>query len=134
LGLSVFGLAERRVLAQTLFKELDKDGSGGLSPQELRGYKTLLFTGRSQEERADERKWAPGDERRKPTKAPPSDGSGKDLDFAGFVQMFEDKVTNEKQPHGHHKAFMALDKNADNYIQPHELNGLERYIRNHPDL
>ena len=39
-----------------------------------------------------------------PTKAPPSDGSGKDLDFAGFVQMFEDKVTNEKQPHGHHKA------------------------------
>ena len=48
MGLSVFGLAERRVPAQTLFKELDKDGSGGLSPQELRGYKTLLFTGRSQ--------------------------------------------------------------------------------------
>ena len=48
--------------------------------------------------------------------------------------MFEHKVTNEKQPHGHHKAFMALDKNTDNYIQPHELNGLERYIRNHPDL
>ena len=32
------------------------------------------------------------------------------------------------------KAFIAMDKNEDNVLQPHELNPLERWIRHHPDL
>ena len=145
-----------------LFKRLDVDKSGTLSAEELKGHKSLLYTGRTHADRARQRKW--GDhESSHPRKTPPSKGrgeaGGKDLTFAEFEEQYKGRVTNEKQPHGHHKAFLAyvdlrrcschcawphvaiklfaarrLDRNEDNFIQPHELNALDRWIRSHPDL
>ena len=93
-----------------LFKELDLDKSGALSAEELTGYKSLLYTGRTHADRAGERTWQ-DHESRDPRKAPPSQGlgeaGGKDLTFAEFEERYRDQVTNEKQPHGHHRAFIA---------------------------
>lgn len=97
-----------------LFKRLDVDKSGTLSAEELKGHKSLLYTGRTH---AGDRTW--GDhESRHPRKAPPSQGrgegaGGKDLSFAEFEEQYKGRVTNEKQPHGHHKAFLAY---VDHYI------------------
>lgn len=94
----------------SLFKELDVDDSGGLSTEELKAFKSLLFTGKSHTERSGERKW-PDHASRDPRKAPASQGKGeaggKDLTFAEFEELYKDQVTSAKQPHGHHKAFLA---------------------------
>ena len=93
-----------------LFKELDLDRSGALSAEELTGYKSLLYTGKTHADRAGERTWR-DHESRDPRKAPPSKGlgeaGGKDLTFAEFEERYRDQVTNEKHPHGHHRAFIA---------------------------
>lgn len=90
-----------------LFQELDLDNSGALSAEELKGYKSLLYTGKTHADRAGERTWR-DHASRDPRKAPKvSKATGKDLTFAEFEEMYKDQVTNEKQPHGHHKAFLA---------------------------
>lgn len=105
-------MAKRRAKAMgkdpsQLFQSLDMDKSGTLSADELKGYKSLLYTGKTHADRSGERKW-PDHESRDPRKAPPRRRKGdKDLSFAEFDEMYRDQVTNEKQPHGHHKAFLA---------------------------
>eukprot|EP01043_Picozoa_sp_COSAG02_P032560 COSAG02_NODE_2180_length_9587_cov_3.009275_4_plen_273_part_00 len=90
-----------------LFQELDLDKSGALSAEELKGYKSLLYTGKTHADRAGERTWR-DHASRDPRKAPKvGKAGGNDLTFAEFEEMYKDRVTNEKQPHGHHKAFLA---------------------------
>jgi hypothetical protein len=98
-------------------------------------------TGKSHTEReGTEQKFTDDDKRRDPRFRPKSkagdlpEAPGHDLSLAEFTELYKEKVSNEKQPHGHLKAFMAMDKNDDNVLQPHELNALERWIRQHPDL
>ena len=93
--------------ALSLFKELDVDDSGGLSSAELKGYKSLLFTGKSHTERdGTEQKYGEDDKRRDPRYRPKSKGGdlpdapGHDLSLEEFTTLYKDKVTNEKQPHG----------------------------------
>ena len=58
-----------------LFQQLDVDKSGALSAEELKGYKSLLYTGKTHGDRAGERTWR-DHASRDPRKAPASKGRG----------------------------------------------------------
>ena len=110
---------------------LDIDGDGKLCPAEMTSYKSLVFTGRTEQERSHEAAHHGHPSEFVPAVDSLPDLLAYDLNFETFEARYGSYVKGGGMPHGHHKAFVAMDKNLDNLIQPHELNALARWIRTH---
>ena len=103
--------------ARILFKQLDRDGSGGLSKIEMRKwYKDGL----------------PGKGFPKGFAANGGAGDGKrdkDLTFHDFETRYINMLSTEKDPHGHHKLFMQLDANGDLLVSKKEMEQFPKAIK-----
>ena len=89
--------------ARLLFKQLDRDGSGGLNKMEMRKWYKDGFSSRNMDRDI------------------PVSEHLKDLTFHEFEARYVNMLSSETDPHAHHKLFMQLDANGDLIVSKDEM-------------